>query len=124
MVPFTTKWGTLHTRDGQRPSYAQLYIYVNSAALAFSQLLYPNLDHILMGELQDMLSPIILLPLYKQAYQVMRDSPAESETQPPNDHSLGGKCARSLSIQNLPTVDEVLPLFLALEKRMWIFTEI
>ena len=70
----------LHPREGRQPSYAQLYIYDEQAALAVRNNRNPNLNHGLMGELQDMLESINpLVPLYKQAYQVMRDSPAESQ---------------------------------------------
>src|SRR6202050_1525748 len=100
------KMGALHPHNPQRPSYAQLYIYDPQAALAARNSRNPNLDHVLMGELQDMLNinnPFV--PLYKQAHQIMRESPAESQ------HNLqmaivleqGADCHQ----YNLPTVDEV-----------------
>jgi len=98
--------GTLHPHNPQWPFYAQLYIYDEQAALAAHNSHNPNLDHVLMGELQDVLNannPFV--PLYNQAYQVMRESPAESE---PNLRMAivleqGADCCR----YNLPTVDEV-----------------
>jgi len=59
-----------------------------------------------MGELQDMLitnNPFV--PLYKQAYQVMRDSPAESE--PNLQMTIVLEQGADHRRYNLPTVDEV-----------------
>ena len=85
---------------------AQLYIYDPQAALAARNSRNPNLDHVLMGELQDMLNannPFV--PLYKQAYQVMHESPAESQ------HNLQMTIVLEQGDDhrryNLPTVDEV-----------------
>jgi len=67
------KMGALHPRDGRQPAYAQLYIYDDQAALAARNNRNPNLNHVLMAELQDMLianNPFV--PLYKQAYQIMQ----------------------------------------------------
>ncbi len=70
--------GTLHPQEGRRPSYAQLYIYDEQAALAARNIRNPNLNHALMADLQDMLianNPLV--PLYKQAYQIMQETPPE-----------------------------------------------
>ena len=75
------KMGSLLPRDGQQPAYAQLYIYDDQAALAAHNLRNPNLDPFLMGELQQMLianNPFV--PLYKQAYQIMQESPPELQS--------------------------------------------
>ena len=66
------KMGSLHPQDGQQPVYTQLYIYGDQAALAACNSRNPNLDPILMEELQQMLianNPFV--PLYNQAYQIM-----------------------------------------------------
>ena len=75
------KMGSLLPRDGRQPAYAQLYIYDDQAALAAGNLRNPNLDPYLMGELQQMLitnNPFV--PLYKQAYQIMQESPPELQS--------------------------------------------
>ena len=75
------KMGSLLPRDGQQLAYAQLYIYDDQAALAACNLRNPNLDPFLMGELQQMLianNPFV--PLYKQAYQIMQESPPELQS--------------------------------------------
>ena len=70
------KLGALHPLDGCCPYYSQLYIYDQQAALAACNYCNPNLDHVLMGELQDMLNANNpLVPLYKQGYEIMHDSP-------------------------------------------------
>ena len=100
------KMGSLHPQDGQQPVYAQLYIYDDQAALAARNSRNPNLDPFLMEELQQMLianNPFV--PLYKQAYQIMQESPPE----------LQSNLQMSLVLQqgddrrryNLPTVDEI-----------------
>ena len=100
------KMGSLHPQDGQQPVYAQLYIYDDQAALAARNSRNPNLDPFLMAELQQMLianNPFV--PLYKQAYQIMQESPPE----------LQSNLQMSLVLQqgddrrryNLPTVDEI-----------------
>ena len=77
---FHHKMSPLHPREGWWHFYAQLYIYDEQAALAVCNSHNLNLNHILMGELQDMLKSINpFVPLYKQAYQVMCDSIAESQ---------------------------------------------
>ena len=63
------KMCALYPLNGCCPSYDQLYIYDQKAALATCNSRNPNLDHVLMGQLQDMLNannPVV--PLYKQAY--------------------------------------------------------
>jgi hypothetical protein len=100
------KMGTLHHLNGHRPSYAQLYIYDQQAALAACNSRNPNLDHVLMGELQDMLNANNpLVPLYKQADEIMHDSPPElrQNLQMAIFLQQGEDCRR----YNLPTVDEV-----------------
>ncbi|KIM87861.1 hypothetical protein PILCRDRAFT_3586, partial [Piloderma croceum F 1598] len=99
------KMGTLHPHNPQQPSYAQLYIYDEHAALAARNSRNSNLNHVIMGELQEMLIAINpFVPLYKQAYQVMRDSPAESQ------HNLQMTIVLEQGADhrryNLPTVDE------------------
>ena len=75
------KMGSLLPRDGRQPAYAQLYNYDDQAARAARNLMNPNLDPFLMGELQQMLianNPFV--PLYKQAYQIMQESPPELQS--------------------------------------------
>ncbi len=70
--------GALHNREGRKPSYAQLYIYDEQAALAARNTRNPNLNNALMADLQDMLnSNNPFVPLYKQAYQIMQETPPE-----------------------------------------------
>jgi len=72
------KMGALHPPEGRPPCYAQLYIYDEQAALATRNNRNPNLDHVLMAELQDMLNannPFV--PLYKQAYHIMNECPPD-----------------------------------------------
>ena len=98
--------GTLQPQNGRQPCYAQLYIYDEQAALAARNSRNPNLDHVTMGELQDMLianNPFV--PLYKQAYQVMCDSPDES--QPNLQMTIVLEQGADRRRYNLPTVDEV-----------------
>ncbi|KIM72490.1 hypothetical protein PILCRDRAFT_16071 [Piloderma croceum F 1598] len=100
------KMGTLHPHNPQWPSYAQLYIYDEHAALATHNSRNSNLNHVIMGELQEMLIAINpFIPLYKQAYQVMRDSPAES--QPNLQMTIVLEQGADHRQHNLPTVDEV-----------------
>ena len=98
--------GTLHPQEGQSPRYAQLYIYDQQAALAARNGNNLNLDHVLMADIQEMMdtnNPLV--PLYKQAYQIMRESPPDLWNemcvsivlQPGEDHCR----------YNLPTVNEV-----------------
>src|SRR5882757_1254944 len=100
------KMGALHPPEGRPPCYAQLYIYDEQAALATRNNRNPNLDHVLIAELQDMLNannPFV--PLYKQAYQIMNECPPEVQ----------GNLEMAIMLQpgddrrryNLPTVDEV-----------------
>ena len=100
------KMGALVPREGQQPSYAQLYIYDDQAALAACTNRNSNLDPFLMGELQQMLianNPFV--PLYKQAYQIMQERPPELQSNLQINLVLqqGDNCCR----YNLPTVDEV-----------------
>jgi len=65
--------GTLHPQEGRRPSYAQLYIYDEQAALAARNIRNPNLDHTLMADLQNMfIANNPLVPLYSRPYQIMQ----------------------------------------------------
>jgi hypothetical protein len=85
----------LHPQEGQQPSYAQLNIYDEQATLSARNSHNTNLNHGLMGELQDMLNannPFV--PLYMQAYQIIHESPPEMQAnihmsivlQPEDDH--------------------------------------
>ena len=72
------KMGSLLPQDEQQPSYVQMYIYDDQAALAAHNLRNSNLDPYILGELQEMLTannPFV--PLYKQAYQIMQERPPE-----------------------------------------------
>jgi hypothetical protein len=100
------KMEALHAQEGRPPSYAQLYIYDEQAALAARNNRNSNLDHVLMAELQDMLNannPFI--PLYKQAYQIMNECFPDIQSNLQMDIVLqpGDDCRH----YNLPTVDEV-----------------
>ena len=100
------KMGSLLPQDGQQPEYAQMYIYDDQAALAAHNSRNPNLDPLLMGELQQMLianNPFV--PLYKQAYQIMQESPPELQSNP--QMSLVLQQGDDHCQYNLPTVDEV-----------------
>jgi hypothetical protein len=100
------KMGVLHPPNGRVPSYAQLYIYDEQVALATRNNRNPNLNHVTMAELQEMLNannPFV--PLYKQAYQIMQETPPDLQNyvrvaivlQPGDDPRR----------YNLPTVNEV-----------------
>ena len=100
------KMGTLVPQHGQQLVYAQLYIYNNQAALTAHNNRNSNLDPFRIGELQDMLiSNNPFVPLYKQACQIMQETPPE----------LQSNLQMTLVLQqgdnhcqyNLPTVDEV-----------------
>jgi hypothetical protein len=97
--------GSLLPQEGWQPSYTQLYIYDEQAALATCNSRNPNLDHVLMSDLQEMLdanNPFI--PLYKQAYQIMHESLDQQDNiQMGIVLQQGDDCHR----YNLPTVDEV-----------------
>jgi hypothetical protein len=80
--------------------------YDEHTALATHNSCNPNLDHVLVGELQDMLNtnnPFV--PLYKQAYQIMRESPAESK--PNLQMTIVLEQEADCRWYNLPTIDEV-----------------
>ena len=100
------KMGALVPQHGQQPVYVQLYIYNNQAALTAHNNRNSNLDPFHIGELQDMLiSNNPFVPLYKQACQIMQETPPE----------LQSNLQMTLVLQqgdnhrqyNLPTVDEV-----------------
>ena len=100
------KMGALVPREGQQPSYAQLYIYDDQAALAARTNRNSNLDPFLMGELQQMLianNPFV--PLYKQAYQIMQERPPELQSN--LQMNLVLQQGDNRRRYNLPTVDEV-----------------
>jgi len=98
--------GGLMPPEGQRPAYAQLYIYDADEATQHRAERNRNLDPTALRTLHDMLwrhHPYA--PLYKQAYQVMREKPPE---QHPDVrvrlHLQQGTDGRRY---NLPTVNEV-----------------
>ena len=58
--------------------YAQIYIYDPQEQLAYRQTNNPNLNPVIMAEIQGILNashPYV--ELYKQAFQIMREKPAE-----------------------------------------------
>jgi hypothetical protein len=98
--------GSLLPRNDASPSYAQLYINDPQVALDARNSRNPNLNPMIMTELQAMLNDVHpYVPLYKQAYQIMMDKPLEEQAnihtrivlQPSADHRR----------YNLPTADEV-----------------
>jgi hypothetical protein len=87
--------GSLLPREGGHPVYAQLYINDPQAALAARTSRNPNLNPMIMTDLQVMLNNVHpYVPLYKQAYQIMH---ARIILQPIADRRR----------YNLPTADEV-----------------
>ena len=97
--------GALLPHDGS-PLYAQLYINDPQVALDARRQRNPNLNPMIMTELQAMFHDVHpYVPLYKQAYQIMMEKPPEEQTnvqariilQPSADHRRF----------NLPTADEV-----------------
>ena len=75
------KMGALVPWDGQQPVYAQLYIHDDQATLAAHNNRNSNLKPFLMGELQDMLiANNSFVPLYKQVYQIMQETPPELQS--------------------------------------------
>ena len=93
-------------QHGQQPVYAQLYINDDQAALTACNNKNSNLNPFLMGELQDILiSNNPFVPLYKQVYQIMQETPPElqSNFQMTLVLQQGDDCHQ----YNLPTVDDV-----------------
>src|SRR6202158_3044945 len=100
------KMGALQQTDGRRPSYAQLYIYDQQAALAFRNSRNANLDHVVMGELQEMLNAVNpFVPLYRQAYQIMQETPPQLQAN--LSVAIVLEPGEDRRRYNLPTVDEV-----------------
>ena len=100
------KMGALQQTDGRRPSYAQLYIYDQQAALAFRNTRNANLDHVVMGELQEMLNAVNpFVPLYRQAYQIMQETPPQLQAN--LSVAIVLEPGEDRRRYNLPTVDEV-----------------
>ena len=100
------KMGALQQTEGRRPSYAQLYIYDQQAALAFRNSRNANLDHVVMGELQEMLNAVNpFVPLYRQAYQIMQETPPQLQAN--LSVAIVLEPGEDRRRYNLPTVDEV-----------------
>ncbi|KAF8987908.1 hypothetical protein BDZ89DRAFT_253112, partial [Hymenopellis radicata] len=79
----THRMGALLPEPGQTHSYAQLYIHDPAVALGIRQNTNPNLDPIIMTDLQAMLndcSPYVPLYKHKQAFLIMRQRPPEEQT--------------------------------------------
>ena len=98
--------GSLMPAEGQHPSYAQLYIYDSQVATDRRIRRNPQLQHPVLQELHDMLAnhhPYV--EIYKQAYQVMWEKPAEQHTDVRVQlHFNPGTDGRRY---NLPTTDEI-----------------
>ena len=98
--------GALMPAEGSNPQYAQLYIHDPAMQLRFRQERNPRLNHDIMAELQGMLHmthPYI--PLYKQAFLVMQERPAEEHDRVYIKLTLDRDADRRR--YNLPTVDEI-----------------
>ncbi|KIK36583.1 hypothetical protein CY34DRAFT_16296 [Suillus luteus UH-Slu-Lm8-n1] len=75
--------GSLSPPKGVQPSYAQLYIYDSAEAtdICTTQPGNEGLDRVILRNLHDMLyRNHLYAPLYKQAYQVMREKAPEEQT--------------------------------------------
>ena len=92
--------------DNMERSYAQLYVHDPAEALNIRNRRNPSLNPTVMRELQGMLhdtNPYI--PLYKQAFQVMREKPPEEQQNVSvRLHMTDSADGRRY---NLPTVDEI-----------------
>ncbi|THH13903.1 hypothetical protein EW146_g6364 [Bondarzewia mesenterica] len=70
--------GSLLPSEGQQPAYAQLYINDPDTALAARTARNPNLNPVIMSDLQAMLHDTHpYVPLYKQAYEILCEKPPE-----------------------------------------------
>lgn len=98
--------GALLPNDGARPAYAQLYINDPQAARIARAERNPNLNPMIMTDLQAMLNDVHpYVPLYKQAYQLMAEKPVEEQANVQAKITLQPTADRRRF--NLPTVDEI-----------------
>ncbi len=100
----THRMGPLLPEPGQTHSYAQLYIHDPAVALGIRQNTNPNLNPIIMTDLiLNNCSPYV--PLYKQAFLIMRQQPPEEQT------NIGVRLHLSEGTNqqryNLPTAGEI-----------------
>jgi len=101
--------GTLLPPPDNSPKYAQLYIWDAALAKEVRQGRNPNLDHAVLGGLQDMLlehNPFV--PLFKDALTLMED--LEGEEGEEDDHlhvRLTYKPFSDPRRYNLPTSDDI-----------------
>jgi hypothetical protein len=100
--------GSLLPPEGVQPSYAQLYIYDSAEATDIRATRPGNegLDRVILRSLHDMLyRNHLYAPLYKQAYQVMREKAPEEQTDVrARIHFRQGTDGRRY---NVPTADEI-----------------
>jgi hypothetical protein len=98
--------GTLLPRNENQPAYAQLYIHDPQVALDARNSRNPNLNPMIMTELQAMFHDVHpYVPLYKQAYQIMMEKPPEEQA---NIHArIVLQPSADSRRYNLPTADEV-----------------
>ena len=98
--------GSLLPVKGEQPSYAQLYVHDPAEALNIRQNRNQNLLPQIMTELQAMMQDTHpYVPLYKQAFQIMRAKPPEQQKNVVvNLHMDKNADSRRY---NLPTVDEI-----------------
>ena len=92
--------------EGEQPAYAQLYVHDPAEALNIRQNRNPNLLPQIMTELQARMHETHpYVPLYKQAFQIMRAKPPEQQknvvVQLHMDKNADGRR------YNLPTTDEI-----------------
>ena len=97
--------GALLPEQGESESYAQIYIHDPAVQLGMRQRLNQNLNPIIMTSLQAMLHETHpYIPLYKQAYYIMRE-------RPPNEQQnltvrLRAERHQDLRRYNLPNANE------------------
>ena len=97
--------GALLPENGGNESYAQIYIHDPAAQLGMRQRLNQNLDPIIMTNLQAMLHETHpYIPLYKQAFHIMRERPLEEQ----QDVTLRLRAERHQDLRryNLPNANE------------------
>ncbi|KIM54798.1 hypothetical protein SCLCIDRAFT_30847 [Scleroderma citrinum Foug A] len=108
--------GSLMPAEGRAPSYAQLYIYDPQVATDHRTRRNPQLQRPVLQELHDMLAnhhPYV--EIYKQAYQVMWEKPAEQHTDVCVQlHFNPGTDGRRY---NLPTTDEIAAVILEMVQK-------
>ena len=92
--------------DPNEGTYAQLYIYDPAAAIDVRNRRNPNLDPMIMLDIQTMLLDVNpFVPLYKQAYQLIQEKPVHEQLN--IEVCIAMQPGRDQRVYNLPTVNEV-----------------